>query len=117
MGSGPYWVHEGWEAEVELDISPKITREEEVEEWLHSSLEKKKQRSGSSRRYRISTRIKGVPEERGGTTNKSRGSPVVDRPTIQRCGAVHVIQRRGACTQLALGIPSRRSHLRAVAWH
>ena len=65
MGSGPYWVHEGREAEVELDISPKVAGEEEVEEWLLSSLEKKKQRrSGSSRRYRISTRIKGVLKER-----------------------------------------------------
>ena len=61
---------------MELDISPKVAGEEEAEEWLLASPEKKKQRrSGSSRRCRISTRIKGVPEERGGTTNKSRGSP------------------------------------------
>ena len=84
MGSGPYWVHEGREAEVELGISPKVAGEEEAEEWLLSLPEKKKQRrSGSSRRCRISTRIKGVPEERGGTTNKYRGSPLADRPTIQ----------------------------------
>jgi len=44
------------------------------------------------------------------------GSPLADRPTIQRCGAVLVIQRRGACTQPAHRIPSRRPHLRAVAW-
>ena len=41
MGSGPYWVHEGREAEVELDISPKVAGEEEAEEWLLSSPEKK----------------------------------------------------------------------------
>ena len=44
------------------------------------------------------------------------GSPLADRPTIQRCGAVLVIQRRGACTQPAHRIPSRRPHPRAVAW-
>lgn len=44
------------------------------------------------------------------------GSPLADRPTIQRCGAVLVIQRRGACTQPAHLVPSRRPDLRAVAW-
>ena len=42
MGSGPYWVHEGKEDEVELDISPIVVGEEEAEEWLLSSPEKKK---------------------------------------------------------------------------
>ena len=60
MGSGPYWVHEGREAEVELDITPKVAGEEEEEEWLLSLSEKKKQRrSGSSRHRRISGRRKG----------------------------------------------------------
>ncbi|KAE8808089.1 hypothetical protein D1007_15517 [Hordeum vulgare] len=45
-GSGPYWVHEGRVAEVELDISPKVAGEEEAQEWLLSSPEKKKQRRG-----------------------------------------------------------------------
>ncbi|KAE8792456.1 hypothetical protein D1007_33068 [Hordeum vulgare] len=58
-GSGPYWVHEGREAEMELDISPKVAGEKEAEEWMLSSPEKKKQRSGSSRRRRISIRRKG----------------------------------------------------------
>ena len=44
------------------------------------------------------------------------GSPLADRPTIQRCGAVLVIQGRGACTQPAHLIPSRRPDLRAVTW-
>ena len=44
------------------------------------------------------------------------GSPLADRPTIQRCGAVIVIQRRGACTRPAHLVPSRRPDLRAVAW-
>ena len=44
------------------------------------------------------------------------GSPLADRPTIQRCGAVFVIQRPGAYTQPAHRIPSRRPHLRAVSW-
>ena len=44
------------------------------------------------------------------------GSPLADRPTIQRCGAVLVIQRRGACTQPTHLVPSRRPDLRAVAW-
>ena len=42
MGRGPYWVHEGREAEVELDISPKVIGEEEAEECLLSLPEKKK---------------------------------------------------------------------------
>ncbi|KAE8816926.1 Auxin-induced protein 5NG4 [Hordeum vulgare] len=41
-GSGSYWVHEGRVTEVELDISPKVAGEEEAEEWLLSSSEKKK---------------------------------------------------------------------------
>ena len=80
------------------------------------SPEKKKQRSGSSRCCRISSRRKGR-QGWARTTNNSRGSPLADRPSIQRSGVVHVIQRREACTQPALGIPSRRPHLRAVAWH
>ena len=44
------------------------------------------------------------------------GLPLADRPTIQRCGAVLVIQRHGACTQPTHRISSRRPHLRAVAW-
>ena len=45
------------------------------------------------------------------------GSPLADRPTIQRCGAVLVIQWHGACTQPAHLVPSRRPDLRVVAWH
>ena len=54
-----------------------------------------------------------VVGEQPSTTNRiaSRG-----RPTIQRCGAVLVIQRRGACMQPAHLIPSRRPDLSAVAW-
>ena len=44
------------------------------------------------------------------------GSPLADRPTIKRCGAVLVIQRRGAYTQPAHLIPSRRPDQRDVAW-
>ena len=44
------------------------------------------------------------------------GSPLADRPTIQRCGALLVIEWPGACTQPAHRIPSRRPHPRAVAW-
>ena len=50
MGSGPYWVHEGREAEVELEISPKVAEEEEAEEWLLSSLQNKHQNKGGTRR-------------------------------------------------------------------
>ena len=44
------------------------------------------------------------------------GSPLADRPMIQRCIAVLVIQRRGACMQPAHLIPSRRPDLRAISW-
>ena len=54
-----------------------------------------------------------VVGEQPSTTNRiaSRGSP--HDPTMR---TVLVIQRRGACTQPAHQIPSRRPHLRVVAW-
>ena len=44
------------------------------------------------------------------------GSPLADRPMIQRCGVVLVIQWTRACTQPAHRIPSKSPHQRAVAW-
>ena len=47
---------------------------------------------------------------------QSIGSPLANLPMIQRCGAILVIQRCGACTQPVHLVPSRRPDLRAVAW-